>query len=97
MSEQTTGSDARIEEATARIVELEAELEASGTTTRKAAELARAKALLHYWVESVVAVVATPGVGRAVLIHENGTESRIASPDLPFRLAIPVSFEPREV
>lgn len=96
MSEQTTGSDARIEEATARIVELEAELEASGTTTRKAAELARAKALLHDWVESVVAVVATPGVGRAVLIHENGMESRIASPDLPFRLAIPVSFEPRE-
>ncbi|WP_334181571.1 hypothetical protein [Novosphingobium sp.] len=92
MSEQT-GNEARIEEATARIVELEAELEASGTTTREAAELARVKTLLHDWVESVVAVVATPGVGRAVLIHDNGTESRIASPELPFRLAVPVSFE----
>lgn len=92
MSEQT-GNRARIEEATARIVELEAELEASGTTTREAAELARVKTLLHDWVESVVAVVATPGVGRAVLIHDNGTESRIASPELPFRLAVPVSFE----
>jgi len=86
----------RIAEATSRIAELEAELEASGTTTREASELARAKALLHAWVDSVVAVVATPGVGRAVLIHDNGTESRIASPDLPFRLAVPVSFDGRE-
>ncbi|MBO9724414.1 MAG: hypothetical protein J7530_08575 [Novosphingobium sp.] len=92
MSENTD----RIGEATARIVELEAELEASGTTTRAEAELARVKALLHDWVESVVAVVATPGVGRAVLIHDNGTESRIASPELPFRLAVPVSFGRRE-
>lgn len=82
----------RIDEATARIVDLEAELEASGTTTREAEALARARAVLHEWVDSVSAVVATPGVGRVVLIHENGTESRIASPELPFLLAVPVSF-----
>lgn len=82
----------RIDEATARIVDLEAELEASGTTTREAAALARAKAVLHEWVDSVSAVVATPGVGRVVLIHANGSESRIASPELPFLLAVPVSF-----
>lgn len=92
----TTTSD-RIEEATARIVELEAELEASGTATREEKALARAKAQLHEWVDSVVAVVATPGVGRVVLIHEGGAESRIASPDLPYRLSVPVSFgEPSE-
>jgi hypothetical protein len=48
--------------------------------------------VLHQWVDSVTAVVATPGVGRVVLIHENGRESRIASPDLPLLLSVPVSW-----
>ncbi|HUD28206.1 MAG TPA: hypothetical protein VMQ93_04990 [Novosphingobium sp.] len=82
----------RIAEATTRIADLEAELEAAGTTTREAEALARVRALLHEWVDSVTAVVATPGVGRVVLIHENGSESRIASPELPYRLAVPVTF-----
>jgi hypothetical protein len=43
-------------------------------------------------VDSVTAVVATPGVGRVVLIHDNGSESRIASPDLPMLLSVPVSW-----
>ncbi|KHK92437.1 hypothetical protein [Novosphingobium malaysiense] len=88
----TEKSDSRIESATSRVIELEAELEASGSATTEEAALARAKEVLHAWVDSVTAVVATPGVGRAVLIHENGTESRIASPDLPFKLAVPVNF-----
>ncbi|WP_159976749.1 MULTISPECIES: hypothetical protein [unclassified Novosphingobium] len=83
----------RIDEATARIADLEAELEASGTTTREAEALARIRALLHDWVDTVTAVVATPGVGRVVLIHDNGAESRIASPELPFLLAVPVTFD----
>lgn len=86
----------RIEEATARVIELEAELEAAGSATTEDAALARAREILHAWVDSVTAVVATPGVGRAVLIHDNGTESRISSPDLPFRLAVPINFEKRE-
>ena len=53
----------------------------------------RARAVLHAWVDSVTAVVATPGVGRVVLIHGNGTESRIASPELPMLLSVPVSFD----
>lgn len=88
----TTSGPDRIDEATARIADLEAELEASGTTTRDGAALVRVRALLHEWVDTVTAVVATPGVGRVVLIHENGAESRIASPELPFRLAVPVTF-----
>jgi len=82
-----------IDEATARIVELEAELEAAGSTTREEKALARARALLHEWVDSVTAVVATPGVGRVVLIHEDGSESRIASARLPMTLAVPINFE----
>jgi hypothetical protein len=86
-------SASRIEEATARVIELEAELEASGNATTDDAALARAREILHAWVDTVVAVVATPGVGRAVLMHENGTESRISSPELPFKLAVPVTFK----
>lgn len=86
----------RIEEATARVIELEAELEASGNATTDDAALVRAREILHTWVDSVIAVVATPGVGRAVLMHENGTESRISSPDLPFKLAVPVTFNTSE-
>lgn len=80
--------DAAIE----RITELESELEASAEATTGGDPLARARALLHDWVDSVTAVVATPGVGRVVLIHANGSESRIASPDLPMLLAVPVSW-----
>jgi len=49
-------------------------------------------ARLHEWVDTLVAVVATPGVGRAVLTHADGHESRIASPQLPTKLEVPVSF-----
>lgn len=88
----TEKSASRIEEVTARVTELESELEASSDAIAGAEALSRAKEILHAWVDSVTAVVATPGVGRAVLMHENGTESRISSPDLPFRLAVPVTF-----
>lgn len=85
-----------IEEATSRISELEAELEASSDTVTASEALARSRDILHHWVDSVTAVVATPGVGRVVLIHDDGRESRISSSDLPHKLAPPVSFERRD-
>ena len=75
-----------------RITELESELEASAEATIGGEALIRAREVLHRWVDTVTAVVATPGVGRVVLIHENGSESRIASPDLPMLLSAPVSW-----
>jgi hypothetical protein len=90
MTEQSQ-TDA-VAEAADRITQLEAELEASSDATIGGAELARARAVLHEWVDSVTAVIATPGVGRVVLIHANGRESRIASPDLPTLLTAPVKF-----
>ena len=84
---------ADIDVATHRVIDLESELEASGNVTTEAEALAEARAILHRWVDTVVAVVATPGVGRAVLIHANGNESRIASPDLPALLSPPVNWE----
>lgn len=89
MDEQRSG----IEEATNRVIELEAELEAAGNATTETDALLRARALLHEWVETVNAVVATPGVGRVVLIHANGRELRIASPDLPALLSAPVKWD----
>ena len=76
-----------------RAMRLEAELEASSDTAIEGHALARAREILHAWVDSVTGVVATPGVGRVVLIHENGGESRISSPSLPIRLSPPVRWD----
>ncbi len=81
-----------VEIAAERIVELEAELESAGNATTSGAELARVRAALHDWVESVVGVVSSPGSGRVALIHGDGTRSSIASPDLPYRLVKPIEF-----
>ena len=76
-----------------RAVQLEAELEMASDTAVTDEALARAKAILHEWVESLTGVVATPGVGRVVLIHADGGRSSISSPDLPIRLAPPVRWD----
>jgi len=87
--EQPTAAE-RIEEAAARVVELEAELESSGTTAIEGDKLEFGRRALHEWVDSVVGIVASPGVGRVTLIHANGNESKIASPDLPYLVTPPV-------
>jgi hypothetical protein len=84
--------DDRQAEAIGRITELESELEASSDATTGGDALARAHDILHRWVDSVSAVVATPGVGRVVLIHGDGSESRIVSPELPMLLSVPVTW-----
>jgi hypothetical protein len=93
MDMEQPDTDARIEEATARVIELEAELEAAGTATTKGDKLDYARAALHEWVDNVVAVVASPGVGRVTLIHANGNESKIASPELPYLVTPPVAWD----
>jgi hypothetical protein len=75
-----------------RVVALEAELESVGEISLKEAELMRARAALRDWVETVVGVVASPGVGRVSLIHADGSQSSIASPRLPFLLSRPARF-----
>jgi hypothetical protein len=75
-----------------RVTDLESELEASAEAVTEGDGLARAHEVLHRWVDSVTGVISTPGVGRVVLVHANGRESRIASPDLPTLLSAPVSW-----
>ncbi len=82
-----------VEAAAARVIDLEAELENSAEAKTGGDSLEQARSELHKWVDSVVGVVASPGVGRVTLIHANGHESRIASPELPFLLSKPVSFD----
>ncbi len=86
-----TGSN-KTEAAASRIVKLEQELEAHGEASTEGRALAEARAALHAWVDTVTGVVSSPGVGRVTLIHTNGRESKIASPDLPFLLSKPVRF-----
>jgi hypothetical protein len=81
-----------IEEAVERTLELESELEASGEATLDGDALTAARQDLHNWVDTVVGVVASPGVGRVMLIHNDGAESKIASPNLPFLLSKPAKF-----
>lgn len=75
-----------------RVVALEAELESAGEVTIAEAALRHSRAALHAWVDTVAAVVSSPGVGRVTLIHADGSQSGIASPSLPFRLSRPAKF-----
>ncbi len=91
MDEQHDKSE--IAEAAARVMQLEAELEASSDAATGGDSLARKRALLHAWIDTVTGVVATPGVGRVVLLHANGRRSGISSAELPMLLADPVRWE----
>lgn len=72
---------------------LEEEREISSTVTSDAARLEQARAALHAWVDSVVAVVATAGAGRVTLVHADGSRSGIASAELAYQLTPPVRFD----
>lgn len=85
-----------VESAAERILALEAELESAGDVHAANDELTQSRAVLQTWVETVVGVVCSPGVGRVTLIHANGNQSKIASPDLPFLLSRPATFKTRE-
>ena len=84
-----------IEGAAERVIALEAELESAGEAALGEVQLALSRVALHDWVETVVGVVASPGVGRVTLIHRDGTQSSIASPRLPFLLSRPAKFGPK--
>lgn len=81
-----------IKGAAERVIALEAELESAGEAALSSDQLELSRAALHDWVDTVVAVVSSPGVGRVSLIHRDGTQSSIASPRLPFLLSRPAQF-----
>ena len=68
-------------------------METSGDALTSDAEVERIRGLLHQWVDGVVGAVSSPGVGRVTLIHDDGTQSKIACPRLPFVLSRPAKFD----
>lgn len=85
--------DSKIASQAERVIALEAELESAGEATLEDTALARSRAALHEWIETVVGVVSSPGVGRVSLIHRDGNQSSIASAILPFLLSRPAQFD----
>jgi hypothetical protein len=93
---EATGQDsdrASIDAAAERVLSLEEELETSGDALTSGIEVERIRALLHQWVDGVVGAVSSPGVGRVTLIHDDGSQSKIACPRLPFVLSRPAKFD----
>jgi hypothetical protein len=74
-----------------RVMEFAEEVEASGQSAVGGSALESAKAALHAWVDDLTGVVVMPAFGRVTVIHRNGRESTISSPDLPFIMSAPVS------
>ena len=85
-------SEKSVAAAANRVVDLEAELETASNASIDAEALAEARLALHTWVDTVVGVVSSPGVGRVTLIHANGAQSGVTSPELPYLLARPIHF-----
>lgn len=88
--------DKKIASQAERVVALEAELESAGEVSLEEAALAFSRAALHNWIDGVVGVVSSPGVGRVTLIHKDGSQSSISSPILPFLLSRPARFDGNE-
>lgn len=75
-----------------RVAALEAELESAGEISVADLELQHLRSVLHEWIDGVVGIVSSPGVGRVSLIHSDGSQSSIASSRLPFLLSRPARF-----
>jgi hypothetical protein len=73
-----------------RVIDLAEEVEASGEASLDGAALQAARLALHQWIDGVIGVVVTPAFGRVTVIHPNGRESTISSPDLPYLMSAPV-------
>jgi hypothetical protein len=70
-----------------RIVELGAELEAPGHAALDTTAVAKARAVLHRWVDATEGVVVNPALGRVTVIHADGSASTIASAELAFQMS----------
>ncbi|HEX7819987.1 MAG TPA: hypothetical protein VF463_05150 [Sphingobium sp.] len=86
----SSGELGKIQAAIDHVLELAAELEVSGTAVVGNDAVARVRAVLHAWVDTVTAVALTPAFGRSTLIHEDGQQSSVQSSILSFALSTPV-------
>lgn len=77
-----------------RVLKLAGELEASGDLKARGADLERARAALHRWIDEATGFVTTPAFGRVTVIHGNGRQSSIQSPDLSYSMSEPLAKRP---
>ncbi len=77
-----------------RVLKLAGELEASGDVKAQGGELERARAALHRWIDDATGFVTTPAFGRVTVIHGDGRQSSIQSPDLSYRMSLPDQAPP---
>jgi len=77
-----------------RVLKLAGELEASGDLRADGSDLERARAALHRWIDEATGFVTTPAFGRVTVIHGNGRQSSIQSPDLSYAMSIPLQKPP---
>ena len=75
-------TQAAIDETVKFAEELEASANPASSDT-----LEETRAILHQWLDTVTSVVTVPAFGRVVLIHKNGRQSTVTSPELPFLLS----------
>lgn len=81
-----------LDDAVGRALEFGAEVESAGEAHVGDAAVAKQRAQLHTWIDTVVGVVVNAGLGRVTLIHANGKTSGVASSELPFQLSEPARF-----
>ncbi|TXC70217.1 hypothetical protein FSB78_04100 [Sphingomonas ginsenosidivorax] len=86
----TEATDDTLRAVTDRVIELEEELEASGVATIDGSELEWSRAALHKWVDEMIGVVVSPGLGRVTVVHPGGRRSSIASSTLPYAMSRPL-------
>lgn len=87
----TKEPDETLRAVTDRVIELEEELEASGVAAIDGSELEWSRAALHAWVDDLIGVVVSPGLGRVTVIHPGGKRSSIASSTLPYLMSKPLA------
>ncbi|MDO6414080.1 hypothetical protein Q4F19_06775 [Sphingomonas sp. BIUV-7] len=81
--------DETLRAVTDRVIELEQEVDASGVAAIDGSELEWSRAALHKWVDEMIGVVVSPGLGRVTVIHPGGQRSSIASATLPYAMSRP--------
>ncbi len=86
----TTPPDDTLRAATEHVIELEEEVEASGVAIVDGSDLEWSRAALHRWVDEMVGLVVSPGLGRVTVIHPGGKRSSIASSTLPYAMSRPL-------
>ena len=80
---------AKVEAAVDEAVQFAEEVEAGVETSTEGARLARVRALLHAWVDTVEGAVVNNAMGQVTLVHSDGVRSSITSKNLHFALSAP--------